>query len=107
MRKGEKICFLIDYFIKITGIIFQGMFFYIFNANFENSFAEGYFNNISDFNIVRSFGISAVYFYMLGIASIISNGSSFYDSGYLQKLINSHKWGKFPFCGTKSGRTGG
>ena len=76
-----------NHFIKLGGIVFQGMFFDILYFDFYNSLTERNLDNVSDFYVVRSLGVLAVYFYMLGITSIIGNGSSFNNSGDFQKFV--------------------
>ena len=70
-----------NYLIKFGGVIFQSMLFDIFYFNFNDTLTECNLDNVSDFHIVRSFGIFSIHLYMLGITSIVGNGSSFDNSG--------------------------
>lgn len=68
---------LINDLVKLGGIIFQRVFFYIADFDAQNAFSESDFDDIADFYIVRGFCISAVDLYMLGVTCAVGDRPSF------------------------------
>ncbi len=53
--------------------------------------AESNGDDVSDFDVFRWFDDFAVDLYTTAVASLLSNGATFDDSGYFQKFVYSHK----------------
>ena len=87
--------FSVDHFVKGRGVCLGDIVLDILDADAQSALTEGDLDDIALLDGVGCLDLSAVDADMLAIAGIVCHGAALDDSGYLQKLINSHKWGNF------------
>lgn len=74
-------------FVKLGSIVFQGMLLDILYANLYDTLAESHLNDVTDLDGIGSLCILAVHLDVLGVASVVGDGSSFDNAGNLQKFV--------------------
>ena len=89
----------VDHLIQGGGIGLGHKILDIFDTDTKSSLAEGDLNDIALLDGIRSLDLSAIDADMLTVAGIVGNGAALDDARNLQKLIDSHKIGLFPFRG--------
>ena len=86
----NNILLTVNYLIKSRSITLGNVLFNFSYTQRKCLFTKGDFDNITDFDIIRCFCASAVYFNVLGIAGIICNRASLMIRAtfkYLSSLI--------------------
>ena len=74
-------------FVKLGSVVFQGMLLDILYANLYDTLAERHLNDVTDLDGIGSLCILAVHLDVLGVASVVGDGSSFDNAGNLQKFV--------------------
>ena len=89
MKKPKKIL-LLQHLKEAGSIIFKCMLLDVGDSYLECFFSEGYLYDIAYLYVIRSFGISAVYLDVVGIARVVCNGAALYDTCHFQIFVKSH-----------------